>query len=465
MDSKEFNAKKKYSEGSGIASLLDSNIDVILNKHGIYEEIIKNTDQQINPEIKKVLSHLNQEKTIDDISKDLFGGLPGIKHDSRIGYFSDLYIGHVSEGMFRENGSSGGFGTWIALELLHKKLIDGVIHVKPNTRKDPNCLYTYQISRTSEEIIDGAKSKYYPTNLAEVLKVVKEIDGKYLIVGIPGFIKAIRLLAMHDSVIKNRIKYTIGIICGHQKSTKYAEYIGWQLGIEPGNLVDIDFRKKVENTKANAYHAEVTGYIDGELVTKVSSMNDLYGTSWGEGHFKVESSDFSDDVMNETADVTLGDAWLPEYIDDWKGNSIVIVRNSDIAQLFRDAIETNRVCLTVTDSDSIHKSQLSHFRHTRDELAYRLYRKEKRNEWHPKFRVDASKDFPFFRKMIQKIRWNISTNSHYKYEKAIDINDINYYKKHMNRFTNRYLMIYALYSFQKAGFAKTYKRILKRVKK
>lgn len=51
--------------------------------------------------------------------------------------------------------------------------------------------------------------------------------------------------------------------------------------------------------------------------------------------FKLNISDFADDVLNGTADVTLGDAWLPEYTKDYMENNILIMRNEQNNQLVK----------------------------------------------------------------------------------------------------------------------------------
>ena len=34
--------------------------------------------------------------------------------------------------------------------------------------------------------------------------------------------------------------------------------------------------------------------------------------------------EFCDDVVGETADMSVGDAWLPGYVSDWRGTSVVV---------------------------------------------------------------------------------------------------------------------------------------------
>ncbi|MCG3561936.1 DEAD/DEAH box helicase, partial [Klebsiella pneumoniae] len=59
----------------------------------------------------------------------------------------------------------------------------------------------------------------------------------------------------------------------------------------------------------------------------------------------LENLDFTDDVMNETADITLGDAWLPEYTMDSEGNNIVIIRNPIIKRIVEKALTEGRIKL------------------------------------------------------------------------------------------------------------------------
>jgi coenzyme F420 hydrogenase subunit beta len=126
-------------------------------------------------------------------------------------------------------------------------LIDYVIHVVKNTDKTSPILFKYGISNSIQEIKKGCKTRYYPVEMSEVSNIVRNKKAKYAIIGIPSFIKAIRVLAQYDDIRKDRILYTVGLICGHQKSRKFSEYMAWQVGIEPGSLNDIDFRYKLEN--------------------------------------------------------------------------------------------------------------------------------------------------------------------------------------------------------------------------
>ncbi|WP_017470977.1 Coenzyme F420 hydrogenase/dehydrogenase, beta subunit C-terminal domain [Amphibacillus jilinensis] len=462
----EFNVKKRFSEASGSCAVVDDNIKMELNKYGVYEEtVLVNEDYELDSIVEYVSPNLNEEINESEIAEKLYDNIKEINYDKRIGYYISLYAGYVNEGDYREKASSGGMGTWIFKELFEKKLIDGVIHVKENPEKNSPIMFQYDISRSIDEIRAGAKTKYYPVEFSRVLKIVKEVPGRYAIVGIPSFIMAIRLLAEKDEVIKNRIKYTVGLICGHQKSSKFAEAIAWQVGIKPGNLKYINFRKKLLDKPANNYGVEITGLIDGNEVTTVKSTKELLGQNWGQGYFKTKASDFTDDVMNETADITLGDAWLQEYTKDSRGNNVIVVRNPVIDDLIKEGIESGKLNLDIVDKEIIFRSQAAHYRHTHDELAYRLYKRDKANEWKPKKRVEASNSVPLLRRKVQDLREEISTQSHLVYKKAVELDDLDYFKTEMGKLSRRYNQLYKLILIQKKGITGVINAIIRKVSK
>lgn len=435
--------KNKYDFGTGSWAVINNNIEMKLDKYGEYhpyqrDDQYQYTDSEIDKLKQTCLSTSDLNES--DIATKLFSQIEGIKHDDDLGYYSGLYVGHVTEGDFRSNGSSGGFGTWIFSQLLQNDEIDFVINVIESNTK--NKLFEYSITDNLKGIKSGAKTKYYPVEFSEVINLLKKNPGRYAIVGLPSFIMELRLLAESDPVINERLKYTVGLVCGHQKSTKFAEFLAWQCGIKPGDLEKINFRKKQDNYSADRYAIEVTGKIDGKEQTVVREMRDLVGNDWGQGFFKVRASDFTDDVMNETADITLGDAWLPEYTQDSKGNNIVIVRNPTIQRIITDGIKDGKLAVDVVDDKTIYRSQASHFKHTKYELAYRLFKKQKNHEWYPKKRIKPSSNLSWTRKRIQDQRETICLNIPKYYQEALSKNDIQYFINKANKLSMKYKRIY-----------------------
>ncbi|ALO02912.1 coenzyme F420 hydrogenase [Lactiplantibacillus paraplantarum] len=435
----------QYDFGTGTWAVDSDKIEMKLDQYGAYHPYLTEpnwnfTDEEV--ELFKQTCLSTSTKNESDIAKSLFDQVSNIKYNPQLGYYCGLYIGHVLEGNYRKNGSSGGFVTWICSQLLRHDYIDAVIHVKKS--EQPDKLFEYDISRDESGLNDGAKTKYYPVEYSEVIKTVKEVPGRYAVVGLPSYIMELRLLADQDPIIKDRLRFMIGLVCGHQKTTKFAEFLAWQCGIKPGDLKTINFRKKQEDSPASKYAIELVGTIDGEERTIVKKMSELVGGNWGQGMFKIRASDFTDDVMNETADVTLGDAWLPEYTTDSKGNNIVIVRHPVIKKLIEDAIGNHLLQVDRSDEDTIFRSQSSHFRHTQNELSYRLYCKDKSQDWRPQKRIVASKNISMIRRRIQDKRAEICLQTPTLYQKAVEQHSLKYFIKEITPLTNSYKNLYRM---------------------
>ena len=127
----------------------------------------------------------SQAPNEDAIAEDRFPTAPVA--DRRIGRFEAAYVGHASDDPFRRNGSSGGLTSWVAAELLRTGLVDGVAHVAP-TDPATGQLFAYRISRSLDDLSEGAKSRYYPVELSQVLAEIRATPGRYAVVGVPCFI-------------------------------------------------------------------------------------------------------------------------------------------------------------------------------------------------------------------------------------------------------------------------------------
>ncbi|MEF0943702.1 Coenzyme F420 hydrogenase/dehydrogenase, beta subunit C-terminal domain [Rhizobium sp. BR 362] len=330
--------------------------------------------------------------------------------DPLLGRFDAAFVGHVEEDDFRANGSSGGLVTWVAAELLRRGFVDGVAHVTavdPSTDGDRR-LFRYTLSRSLEALSAGAKSRYYPIEMSEVLETIRTVPGRYAIVGIPCFIKAVRLSCALDPILNERIAFTLGLFCGHMKSARMAESFAWQMGQDVGDVERLDYRMKRPDRPANWYRAQLT-LRNGE--TRGRDWWDLADGDWGAGFFQNSACNFCDDVVAETADIAFGDAWKEPYSADGRGTNVVIVRSPVLLDLIRDGMRSGRIELSEVDSDFVIATQAAGFRQRREGLAFRL-------SWprwglRPRKRVTAAKSgLSARRRMIYAMRYEISLWSH-----------------------------------------------------
>jgi coenzyme F420-reducing hydrogenase beta subunit len=337
----------------------------------------------------------------DAIAWERFAGAP--QQDSRIGRFESAYVGHVVEDPFRPNGSSGGLTSWVAAELLRTGAVDAVAHVAPADQRKTGRHFTYGVSRTLDELMAGAKSRYYPIDLTGVIDEIRATPGRYAVIGIPCFIKAIHLLRRVDPFVRTRVTHTLGLFCGHMKSAAFVESFAWQLGTEIAKVRTVDYRIKDEDRPANWYRAHL------ELEDGTSAAQDwwhLADGDWGAGFFQNPACDWCDDVVAETADISFGDAWVEPYSSDGRGTNVVIVRTRALKRLIEQGRASGRLQLQEVDADFVVRTQAAGLRHRRDGLAYRL--SWRRRGLKPRKRVQARADLPVRRKLVYRTRYGIA---------------------------------------------------------
>lgn len=324
-----------------------------------------------------------------------------------IGRYEANYVGYVQEKDFRTEGSSGGMVSWVAAELMRRKLIDGVAHVIPTQNPQAEGrFFKYRISRNEEEICQGAKSRYYPVELSEVLETIRKIPGKYTVVAIPCMIKAIHLLRHREPIFRERICYTLGLFCGHMKSARFVESFAWQMNVPFKEVQEVEFRYKYPERPANWYNTRLK-LTDGQTYNK--DWWHLRDGDWGAGFFMNSACNYCDDVVAETAHISFGDAWVEPYSSDGMGTNVIIVRSKQIKEIIDKGIAENTLSLKEVDAAFVEQTQAAGLRQRREGLSYRL-------TWHKRGITPIKRVLPATppknRKIIYQLRFIISKWSH-----------------------------------------------------
>ncbi|MBS7700051.1 MAG: Coenzyme F420 hydrogenase/dehydrogenase, beta subunit C-terminal domain [Chelatococcus sp.] len=342
----------------------------------------------------------------DEIARERFPH--PAQRDELIGCHEAVYVGHVAEGNFRHNGSSGGLVTWVASELMRADLVDAVAHVVETGGHNGGRFFDYSLTRDPDALPAGAKSRYYPVELSRILQRIRDEPGRYAVVGVPCFIKAVHLLRRHDPMLRERIVFTLGLFCGHMKSARLAESFAWQMDVPFGEVERLDFRVKNESRPANWYRAH---FLQRSGAVREEDWWNLVDGDWGAGFFQNSACNFCDDVVAETADIAFGDAWVEPFSSDGRGTNVVIIRSPTLLALVRRGLSEKRLSLEPVDAAFVKETQAAGFRQRREGLAYRL-------SWHrtglkPKKRVlPGMVGLAIRRRLIYRARYSISRWSH-----------------------------------------------------
>jgi len=289
-------------------------------------------------------------------------------------------------------------------------IVDAAVCVTRSER--PDRLFDFRLIRNLEEVVLCKKSRYYPVEVSHVIPQIKKFSGKVAFIGLPCFVKGMHYAMGADPTLRERIAYLIGLFCGHLKTRQYAAYLSRCCGVHERDVITVDFRKKVPGQPAGDYAFEVIAKVKGREVRRETPMRRVYASNWSLNLFMHDACDCCDDVMAETADVAVGDAWLPQYVADHRGTSVIVCRQQEILERLRAGVHRGEVCLEELAADDVIRSQVGCLRHRRQGLAYRLYLARRRGQWRPRKRVEPDRwSLPLFNRIIQRLRMRIKRAS------------------------------------------------------
>lgn len=304
------------------------------------------------------------------ISTELYDTVPGIGKRIECGYYLSSFVGYSSVDKHRESGASGGLATWTLEALLRQGKVDKVVCASSNP--DSAKLFKYVIVDSPEKLRVCAKSSYYPLELSEVLEYVIANEARYAAIGLPCFIKALRLAESRNTKLRERIVFHAGLVCGRLPGKSFAEYVIKLAGGDLSQVKHISFREKYGSVNAYdmvfayRYQAE-SDQPDGYI-----HWADGYGQAWNSGCFKNNACNYCDDVFAEVADCVFMDAWLKPYSDDPKGTSFVITRTKRVDDLLRSGISGGELALSEASIQRCINSQAVVVQSKRRSLEVRL---------------------------------------------------------------------------------------------
>ena len=294
-----------------------------------------------------------QTKNETEVGTDLYGNILGVHFRKETGYYLDSFVGYSND--HRATSASGGMASWTLEALLSSGEVDAVAAV--GRTSNPDKLFEFKMCQSVEEIRDCGRSAYYPVEISQVIQYILHNEGRYAIIGLPCVCKSIRLAQDKLPKLKRRITHVLGLTCGHQCSKFFAEYICALGGGDPHDLREIIFRTKDLSQPASNHGITFRSGEGDTLVHKQVLWKDGVGLAYTSGYFQLPGCFYCDDVFAECADMTFMDAWLPDYVKDPEGTSLVVVRGKQINAMLQKAISDDTISCHTLPIDKIIQSQ------------------------------------------------------------------------------------------------------------
>ena len=400
--------------GACVALCPKERLELRWTDHGTYE-VAEEADVPCSPQCARCLSTCpfgagNADE--DELARNSFGSQPDLGTDPAAGCFLRCFVGHSARGEQRRSGSSGGVASWFLSELLRRDVVDRVGCVVPCAEA-------------------ASRSAYYPVELSAVLREIIKTDGRYALIGLPCFVKAVRLACAADARLRSRIVAVVGLVCGHGVSSLYAEFVSALAGASaPDRIERITFRLKDPERPAGDPLIEV--HEVGRDAPRTLHQSDGPGESWAGWWFAPHACLFCDDVFAECADVTLMDAWLPEHSQDWRGTNLVIVRSQQALGLFEDGRRGGGLQLQETGIEEVVASQRPVVADKRIALAHRLHVAKEAGQFAPEKRVGPSRYGGLLRRRHWERQMRAASEGAHCWCGASDVSE---FRRHMLRVT------------------------------
>lgn len=285
-----------------------------------------------------VCPFVEENKSEKVIAKALYSGKEEIQFHTDLGYLIDTYEVHKKELNDRLKSAAGGAGHAILEYLLDEKIIDTVLSIESNN--DVDKLFKFTTFKNIGELEKARGSVYYPTEMSEVLEYVMKNDGTYAITALPCYAKAIRLAQEKNHKLRKRIKIIVGLVCGQMKTKEFTHTLAKDV-IGTDRLKSVGYRIKQENKSAANFAYKFVAEKNGLK----GSLDRASINLWESRAFTPNACNSCTDVFAHCADVVLMDAWLPEYIRDYRGHTLVISRTNEIKNILENmqSIEVKKI--------------------------------------------------------------------------------------------------------------------------
>lgn len=250
----------------------------------------------------------------------------------------------------RYDSSSGGIVTQLLVFALEKGLIDGALVIR--MRKDNPLEPEAFIARTKEEIISASKSKYCPVAANTGLKQIRRENGRFAVVGLPCHMHGIRKAENVLKGLNTRIVIHIGLLCSHMVNFDGTLFLLKRKGVRKEMVSKIDYRGQgwpglMSVYAKNGAHFEIP----------LTGSWKAYWPVFSSFFFTPIRCTMCPDQASELADISLGDAWLPELKGDKCGESIIITRTKIGEEILALATKAQTISIKPVNLNKVVQSQ------------------------------------------------------------------------------------------------------------
>lgn len=304
---------------------------------------------------------------LSQLANKLFDGQPNINDDPYIGKHIAYYSGYSNDYEIRHEGASGGMTSQFLIYLLEKGYIQGAVVTRFQKNKD-FWIDTF-VAKTKEDILSAKSSKYCPVTMAGIVKQLKQMEGKYAIVGLPCHLHGLRKVADCDKVFSEKVFAFVGLYCSCGRRFDLTRYVFESRNI---SLKDVDYFTYRRGAGMGKMYAKVMSVAEGK-----NGYQDCCSDS--DSHPRIEERIYEDGYQNyylalrsffnihrcmhcvdhfaELGDICFGDLHTGKYIEDKVGISSIVSRTQTMDDILHEMADENIITLDALSKEDLLSSQ------------------------------------------------------------------------------------------------------------
>lgn len=241
-----------------------------------------------------------------------------------------VWEGCAADTKIRFEGSSGGVATALANYAIKKLNMAGALHIA--ARQDIPYLNHTVFSKTQEQLLTGAGSRYAPASPCDGLKMIEDAAGPCVFIGKPCDVAAVRKAMKLRPKLAEKIGLTIAFFCAGTPSTQGTLKMAEAMGVkDPASIRSLRYRGRGWPGLASVCYQDNGQMIKSELT---------YDQSWGDilQKYRQWRCYICPDHIGEFADIAVADAWHRPVADYQPGRSVIIARTLQGREILEMAI-------------------------------------------------------------------------------------------------------------------------------
>ncbi len=267
--------------------------------------------------------------------RDHFGSLP---ENWLLGNVVKARTGYASDPAVRGKGASGGVLTQVLIHLLESRRVDAIAAVRQGVPTPREARVV--LAQSKEEILQCAQSVYIPVSVLDILQSF-EPNKRYAMICLPDQAAALRRLQCDGHSAAQQVKYVLGPYVGTQLMPAAIDCFMRAHGIAAeDDIIRLEWRA-----------GDWPGYLEIETESgRILRSKKVY-YNFLIPFFATRGCRQTMDFSNEFSDLSVGDAWSPEFEAEGGGHSVLLTRSKEMEQIIQSMCDSGM--LTTTEIDPL----------------------------------------------------------------------------------------------------------------